>query len=143
MSDAREPLTSTSTVSRRDFLAAGAGAIALPLVELGSGVGADDKAIVHHIPPDKHLDTAWVKRLFAKGAPKVYRGDELTCIGMPVGGICAGQLYLCGDGTLAGWDIFNVDHFTGYGENCYRTYTPPKPVQQGFAVWAKVADREP
>ena len=69
-----------------------------------------------------------------KGSKKVYAGDELTCIGMPVGGICAGQLYLRGDGTLAEWGIFNVDRFTGYGDNCYRTYTPPSPVEQGFGL---------
>src|SRR5262249_26613729 len=128
MSDVREPSNPASAVSRRDFLAASAGVISLPLVELA---GADEKSVVHHIPADKQLDPAWLKQLFAKGEPKVYRGDELTCIGMPIGGICAGQLYLTGDGTLAEWNIFNVDHFTGYGDTCYRTYAPPKPLQQG------------
>lgn len=142
MSDARESPNRPQPVSRRKFLAAGAGALALPLVELGGATAADAK-VVHHIPADKHLDPAWLKQLFAKGDRRVYRGDELICIGMPVGGLCAGQLYLCGDGTLAGWDVFNVDHFTGYGDTCYRTYAPPKPLKQGFAVSVKVGDGQP
>ena len=92
------------------------------------------KSGTHHIPADKNLDAAWVERLFAKGAPKTYLGEELTCIGMPIGGICAGQLYLRGDGTLAEWGIFNVDRFTGFGDTSYRTYTPPSPVHQGFGI---------
>jgi uncharacterized protein (DUF608 family) len=130
-----------SPLSRRDFLAAGAGALALSLVE-SHGRAAEPKAGMHHIPEDKNLSKEWLDALYAKGKPKVYKGDELTTIGMPIGGICAGQLYLRGDGTLAEWDIFNHDHFTGYGDTCYRTYTPPAPVQQGFGVWVKPQDGE-
>src|SRR5260370_34266229 len=104
-------------VSRRDFLAAGAGALTLAVVDgcCGSGSAAE-KLGTHHIPEDKNLSKTWVENLFAKGESKVYRGDELTCIGMPVGGICAGQLYMRGDGTLASWQIFNHPNFSGYGE---------------------------
>jgi non-lysosomal glucosylceramidase len=122
--------------SRRSFLAAGAGSLALTILDgtCCSDAAPPIKSGTHHIPPDKGFDPKWVEALFAKGSKKVYTGDELTCIGMPVGGICAGQLYLRGDGTLAEWGIFNVDRFTGYGENCYRTYTPPSPVEQGFGL---------
>jgi uncharacterized protein (DUF608 family) len=124
--------------SRREFLAASTGVLALPLLE----GGAAEPVKSHHIPADKNLDPAWVERLSARGEIKVYRGEELTCIGMPIGGIGAGQLYLRGDGTLAGWEIFNVDHNTGFGDTCYRTYTPAAPVQQGFGVWVKEKDGE-
>ena len=50
-----------------------------------------------------------MKSLFARGAREVYtkKRDELRYIGMPVGGICCGTLYLGGDGKLWLWDIFN------------------------------------
>jgi uncharacterized protein (DUF608 family) len=129
-------------VTRRDFLAAAGGAVGLSLVETCRG-GAAEKLGTHHIPEDKNLDPAWVKSLFERGESKTYRGDELTCIGMPVGGICAGQLYLRGDGTLASWEIFNTEQNTGYGDRCYRTYTPPSRLSQGFVVWARAEGGEP
>ena len=61
------------------------------------------------IPTDKKLHPDWVKALFERGAPTTYsksRG-ELSRIGMPVGGLCCGMLYLGGDGKLWNWDIFN------------------------------------
>lgn len=61
------------------------------------------------VPPDKKLRPEWVRSLFARGEPAVYtksRG-ELRYIGMPVGGLCCGTLYLGGDGRLWCWDIFN------------------------------------
>ncbi|HZU35716.1 MAG TPA: GH116 family glycosyl hydrolase, partial [Gemmataceae bacterium] len=139
MSEARN---SFDEVSRRTFLAAGAGSLALNVVASCCGQ-AGTKLGDHHVPADKNLHKAWVEQLFAHGQRKVYRGDELTCIGMPIGGICAGQLYLRGDGTLADWHLFNHNHFTGYGDTSYRTYTPPAPVQQGFAIWAKPQDGQP
>jgi uncharacterized protein (DUF608 family) len=85
------------------------------------------------VPADKKLHPAWVKSLFARGEPTVYRGAELEKIGMPIGGICAGQLYLGGDGQLWHWDIFNqristdADHYA-------HPLTPSSPLEQGFAV---------
>jgi hypothetical protein len=59
------------------------------------------------VPPDEKLNPEWVKSLFDRGESTVYRGEFLALIGMPVGGICAGQLYLGGDGKLWHWDTFN------------------------------------
>src|SRR5436189_5334485 len=117
--------------SRREFLAAGAGTLALSLMD-NCCLPAADKLGTHHIPEDKNLSQAWVDSLFAKGESKVYKGEELTCIGMPIGGICAGQLYLLGDGRLGYWQIFNLRYFTGYGTNGYRTYTPRAPGLRTF-----------
>jgi uncharacterized protein (DUF608 family) len=92
------------------------------------------------IPADKKLDPAWVKSLFARGQREIYRGAELEKIGMPVGGICAGQLYLGGDGSLWHWDIFNQIIGTGDG-NYAHPPNPDRPLNQGFAIRTKIGDK--
>ena len=52
---------------------------------------------------------------------------------MPIGGLCAGQLYLGGDGKLWHWDIFNRPMGTGDG-NYAHPPTPSSPLEQGFAL---------
>jgi len=59
------------------------------------------------IPAEKNLPPEWERSLFERGKPRVYTGDALMKIGMPVGGICTGLVYLGGDGKLWYWDIFN------------------------------------
>jgi uncharacterized protein (DUF608 family) len=121
------------------------------------------------VPADKKLDAAWKAALWAgmpeddhagaargglqpaKGAPPFrgsFTGEQLRTIGMPCGGIAAGQLYVRGDGTLAGWWIANNAYNTGYGaadkmnfntalgpwKVCYQTFTPPSYIDQGFII---------
>ena len=88
----------------------------------------------HVIPTDKKLSKNVVKRFYERGKQQTYQGKDLDTIGMPIGGIATGQLYLRGDGTLALWHIFNKHVFTGYGATCYQTYRPDSPVDSGFAV---------
>jgi uncharacterized protein (DUF608 family) len=85
------------------------------------------------VPADKKLTDEWVKSLFARGVPRVYRGPDLKYLGMPVGGICAGQLYLGGDGQLWHWDIFNrlVKTEDAHYKN---PLTPDEVLDQGFAL---------
>lgn len=85
------------------------------------------------IPADKKLTPQWVESLTARGARTVYRGAGLTKIGMPIGGICTGQLYLGGDGRLWRWDIFNQHHGTG-DKHYSQPPAPDYPVPQGFAI---------
>jgi len=85
------------------------------------------------VPADKHLDPAWVKSLFERGKPEVWRGDALKWIGMPVGGLCAGQLYLGGDGRLWHWDIFNNLAKTGAGHYA-QPMKPSSPLKQEFTL---------
>jgi uncharacterized protein (DUF608 family) len=121
-------------IDRRDFLRlAGVGSLGmyagLPLMA-GPFQTTDFQDLV---PADKKLDPAWVKSLFERGIPTVYRGAELKYIGMPVGGICAGQMYLAGDGRLWHWDIFNRKLSTGDAHYAHPV-EPESPVQQGFAI---------
>ena len=90
----------TCGIERRDFIAAlatggAAAALSAMTVMAGPFEAADSGSSSR---PTRKLDPQWVASLTARGAREVYRGKELDKIGMPIGGICAGQLYLGGDG---------------------------------------------
>lgn len=73
----------------------------------------------------------WLERLTAPSERKVYRGRELVDIAMPMGGIGAGNIAVCGDGSLREWQIFNK-----MNSSCV------VPGQM-FAVWARAGDGKP
>ncbi|HXP63074.1 MAG TPA: GH116 family glycosyl-hydrolase [Dongiaceae bacterium] len=120
---------------RRDFLkllGLSAGALAFPRMQAMAGpfTRQDFEKLV---PADKKLRPEWVASLTARGERTIYRGADLDRIGMPVGGLCAGQLYLGGDGKLWHWDIFN--HYVGTGAEHYaKPMTPGSPFDHGFAL---------
>ncbi len=120
---------------RRDFLkllGLGAGALALPELEAMAGpfTRQDFEKLV---PADKKLRPEWVASLMARGQRTVYRGADLERIGMPIGGIYAGQLYLGGDGKLWHWDIFN--RYAGTGAEHYaKPVRPASPFEHGFVL---------
>ena len=127
-------------ITRRDVLkVTGLGALALLSSHLPAVAGpfqaadfADDAA-----PGDKKLSVDWLKSLAERGSATVYRGGDLEKIGMPVGGIAAGQLYLGGDGRLWHWDIFNR-YLATTEEHYVHPLQPDAPneddVAQGFAL---------
>jgi uncharacterized protein (DUF608 family) len=90
----------------------------------------------HLIPADKKLSQDWLRSLFERGTKEIFKGKSLDNIGMPCGGIGTGQLYLCGDGALGCWQIFN-DAQSNWVEGTSATYKHrgiAKPVDQGFAI---------
>lgn len=136
----------THLINRRDFLTlAGAttlAAILSPMPVMAGPFESSDFASL--IPPDKKLNTEWVRSLYARGVPTVYtkKRDELRYIGMPVGGICCGTVYLGGDGRIWVWDIFNQPHQgvmpgdtdAANGANYVTPHTERSPFEQGFAL---------
>ncbi len=109
-----------------------------------------------YFPSDKKLDAAWLNSLYERGEVTTYSKskNELRYIGMPVGGICAGCVYLGGDGRLWLWDIFNQNQFgvvtkilpikldsfgmkeikNSEGTLYLEPLTQASPFQQGFAL---------
>lgn len=88
------------------------------------------------VPADKHLNPEWIKSLTERGERSRYRGAELSLIGMPIGGICSGQVYLGGNGRLWHWDIFNRRAPTDAAHYA-KPLKPGSPLQQGFALRLK------
>ena len=132
-----QPAERRKGVDRRNFLKlAGSGSLAMLAsrmpVMAGPFVPGDFEKLV---PSDKKLSPEWLKSLFDRGAPQVYRGKDLELIGMPVGGLCSGQLYLGGDGRLWHWDIFNQHVGTSTnGDHYAKPMTPTAPLEQGFSL---------
>ena len=94
---------------------------------------------------------SWVGTLAEHGEPKVYTRENshnFDYIGMPIGGIGCGQLYLGGDGKLWHWDIFNDRLHKGFPAEQGAAYAHPPLcndpkdgrqhiVEQGFAIRLK------
>ncbi|NQT38360.1 MAG: hypothetical protein HQ581_12765, partial [Planctomycetes bacterium] len=140
-----------STMSRRKFVAIGSAAVAAaatsrPLPTMAGPFETNE--YLDAIPIDKKLDPAWVQSLAARGEKQTYTdADALGRIGMPIGGLFAGTVYLSGDGRLWLWDVFNRDQNgilprdvvlpegTGVGGNNNMrgmNYLSPAPVTQPF-----------
>ena len=134
-------------LGRREFIkVAGVGAAALSagaggLAAIAGPFEAKDVKD-HFVPADKKLKPGWIKALFARGERTFYCGADLETIAMPVGGICAGQLYIVGDGRLMHWDLFNKHVNTGPGRTNYELHRRPEAVlQQGFALRVRTAGK--
>lgn len=103
----------------------------------------------HFVPEDKNFKEDWVKSLTFDPNPRVMEGPELKYIGMPVGGVCAGQVNIGGDGRLWLWSILNqitlgvVDKHVEYkgqelnatsGANYVEPPLPFSPMEHGFEL---------
>ena len=119
--------------------------------------------LVHNIPVDKKLNPQWVKSLYNRGSVSKYfkSKNELQYIGMPVGGINTGTVYLGCDGRLWLWDIFNSQQegidpkSVDWGSELHvgkkvrsrdgSAYVQPakdiRPLEQGFAFKIQIGDK--
>ncbi len=127
--------SSSINVQRRDFLKSVVVLVGgLSLSRLSVMAGPFNVANLNQaVPVDKKLNKAWVNSLYDRGLPTIYKGVELNYIGMPVGGICTGQVYLGGDGRLWRWDIFNRTHHTEH-QNYANPPLPDNPLEQSFSL---------
>ncbi|MGO8674503.1 MAG: GH116 family glycosyl-hydrolase [Limisphaerales bacterium] len=120
---------------RRDFLKLlGLGATGVAFSHLDAMAGPFTRQDFEKlVPADKKLRPEWLASLTARGQRTVYSGADLERIGMPIGGLCAGQLYLGGDGKPWHWDIFN--RYVGTGADHYaKPMTPASPFDHGFVL---------
>lgn len=148
-----DPAPSTSTpgscgctpgccgTTRRDFLqVAGLAALAAANGRAVAGPFTWTDLADHPVPEDKKFTPDWIKSLTDRGQPEVFTSErnQLTYIGMPVGGVCCGQLYLGGDGKLWHWDILNLPAGPGWSDSSGGFYAKPNlpasPFAQGFSL---------
>ena len=137
-------------ILRRDFLKAmglATGGVLIGFPAFGMSNSNSD----YTIPTDKGLSPEWYKSLYERGQAEVYTGKELAYIGMPIGGLMTGTVYLGGDGKLWLWDIFNETK-EGIVDKTYKDWqgkkeikardganfvfpvTPEYPFEQGFGI---------
>lgn len=130
-------------ISRRQFLFTGATAASLPIIAgpFSARCFAAEDGVSHFVPVDKRLSPAWVQSLTRRGAPRLYQHETQTVLGMPVGGVAAGQMYVTGDGTLHGWWIYNRRIRTGSITN-YQQPLFGLRLAQGYAVRIRSGGKE-
>ncbi len=88
------------------------------------------------IPADKKLSKEWIASLYDRGNPLSASGENLRFIGMPINGICTGQVYLGGDGRLWYWNLdgHRDRKQIGAGPRFTEPDTFQSPMDQGFAI---------
>lgn len=109
----------SSALDRRRFLQlSSASAIAAAFGHTRAQSATDASAALYAklVPFQKNLPLPWITSLVTTGHPldapiqASKQNQNLHHIGMPVGGIACGTVYLAGDGRLFIWDIFNQPH---------------------------------
>jgi non-lysosomal glucosylceramidase len=112
--------TSPSFLNRREFITITGGSAALLSMSAtpakGQSLPSPEDLYARLIPGKKDLNADWLASLVSRGhrldAAISHKGSDvdLEVIGMTVGGIGCGTVYLSGDGQLWIWDIFNSQH---------------------------------
>jgi uncharacterized protein (DUF608 family) len=119
----KKPLTAhgeNPTMQRRDFLKVTTATSLCAGFGCRCAEGAEpltpSELYAKYVPADKGLAADWLASLTHRGHPldaSISYTDQqvdLEVIGMTVGGIACGTVYLSGDGQLWVWDIFNQHH---------------------------------
>lgn len=107
-------LGSGADLCRREFLkfgALGAAGLAFAGFPVMAGPFSRKDFAEHLVPVDQKLSPQWLASLTQRGKPEVFKAGQLKYIGMPIGGMGCGQLYLGGDGKLWLWDIFKSNYY--------------------------------
>ncbi len=96
------------------------------------------------IPADKKFSADWLASLTSRGDPTFFSSarDELKFIGMPIGGLCCGQVYLGGDGKLWHWDILNLPQTQEWSKTAGPLYATPAQQRSPFAPVFKLILRD-
>jgi len=141
---------------RRTFLGMGVAGLAATALFGGrimAGPFSRTDALQGVVPEDKRFTASWLAQLTARGEPTALRDRQAQeTLGMPIGGLFCGTLYLGGDGRLWVWDLFHRFHegvvahdgvsYQGRalrerdGSNYVEAprQQDHRPVEQGFAV---------
>ncbi|CAG0984761.1 hypothetical protein PHYC_01962 [Phycisphaerales bacterium] len=119
-------------MDRRDFLKT-AGATGV-LAGLGALAPAAIRLPARLIPEDKGITHEMLAALKRRGERRFYRGPQRFALGMPCGGVAAGQLYVLGDGALGGWHVDGRQNSTGWGSDNYKVRPHPRELTQGFTL---------
>jgi len=130
------------SLDRRHFLKLSS-ASAVAATFCGPRASAEDASAALYarvVPTIKNLNRDWLASLVTPGHPldaairAEKKATDLTKIGMTVGGIGCGTVYLCGDGRLFVWDILNQPH-----EGVVAQKTPIPPGLENIAGGGKTA----
>lgn len=97
------------------------------------------KEHIQLVPIDKGFPQVYYEGLRERGTKQVYVSGTSQFIGMPVSGICTGQVYLSGDGRLCYWDVFKSyggrdDTGNPWGPHYAEPLIPQPEFEQGFAI---------
>ena len=105
----------------------------------GFAEGAGDKT-----PTEKNFKPEWIQTLGDRSDSIVYTKDnsaDFSYIGMPVGGIGAGELYLSGDGRLWDWDVFGSHVSAGFPVEGGLAYIHPHTARDPYDSQQEVVDQ--
>ncbi len=136
----------SSNIERRDFIKK------MGLLSGGLFFGLPSMSMNNvQLVRNKYSQPNLFENLYERGQPEIYSGKELAYVGMPIGGLFTGTVYLGGDGKLWLWDIFNeykegivsktYENWQGKkqikardGANFVFPVSPEYPFEQGFGI---------